>query len=104
MADSGDISIERADDATLVVHLRGSWQLENGLPPVEPVERELSAAKAKKLAFDTRELRDWDSALVSFLENVRERNADPFGYVRPAFFTLHLGDLAARGKAFQLGQ
>ncbi len=72
MPDSGDISVERADDATLVVHLRGSWQLENGLPPVEPVERELSAAKAKKLTFDTRELRDWDSALVSFLEKVRE--------------------------------
>jgi phospholipid/cholesterol/gamma-HCH transport system permease protein len=70
--DSGEISVERQAGEAVVVRLRGNWLLENGLPPLEPVERELSAAKAKKVTFDARELRDWDSALVAFLDKVGE--------------------------------
>jgi len=70
--DSGDISVEREGRETVVVRLRGDWLLESGLPALAPVEQALSETHAKKVTFDARELRDWDSALVAFLEKLRE--------------------------------
>jgi len=72
MAEAGEISVERSGDQTLVVHLRGDWMLENGLPPVDPVQQELSRSPARKIVFDAAGIGHWDSALVSFLEKVRE--------------------------------
>jgi phospholipid/cholesterol/gamma-HCH transport system permease protein len=72
MAEAGAITVERSGDQTLVVHLRGNWLLENGLPPVDPVQRELSRSPVRTVVFDAAGLSDWDSALVSLLEKVRE--------------------------------
>ena len=70
MGHGGNLSITRSDDGALVVRLAGGWRLEEGLPPVAPVEREIHARTTRTLAFDTRELGSWDSALVTFLAEV----------------------------------
>jgi phospholipid/cholesterol/gamma-HCH transport system permease protein len=52
----------------LLVHLRGEWALENGLPPVGPVLTALvGAPAARRLAFRTDGLGSWDSTLVTFV-------------------------------------
>jgi len=72
VGDSGDISISRASDSTLVIRLAGRWQLASGLPSSEAISRELAESAPRTVAFDTRELRDWDSAVVTFLAGVAE--------------------------------
>jgi phospholipid/cholesterol/gamma-HCH transport system permease protein len=72
VAGTGDLSISRGGDATVVVRLAGAWHLASGLPSPEAVERELSRGTARAVAFDTRELREWDSSLVAFLTAVAE--------------------------------
>ncbi|MGH7819026.1 MAG: ABC transporter permease, partial [Candidatus Binatia bacterium] len=72
MTERGDMSVTRRDDATLVIHLSGSWQLTTGLPSSEIVRRELSNGSARAVAFETEKLRKWDSAVVTFLARVME--------------------------------
>src|ERR1039458_6804105 len=38
------------------------------------------------------------------VQDVRERHAAPFGYIRPAFFARQMSDLAAPGKALEFTQ
>ncbi|TMB60490.1 MAG: ABC transporter permease [Deltaproteobacteria bacterium] len=70
MRHEGNLSITRSGDGALIVRLAGGWRLEAGLPPLAPVEREIHARTTRTLAFDTRELGSWDSALVTFLAEV----------------------------------
>src|SRR2546425_4762823 len=67
MRHEGNLSITRSGDGALIVRLAGGWRLEAGLPPLAPVERGIHAPTTRTLAFDTRELGSWDSALVTFL-------------------------------------
>lgn len=56
------------DTETLVIHLGGSWSIAGGLPPPPDLERELASARGvRQLAFDTQDLRSWDSSLLTFL-------------------------------------
>jgi phospholipid/cholesterol/gamma-HCH transport system permease protein len=59
--------LEPHQDA-LLVHLRGSWTLTDGLPPAGPVLAALEGAPAtRRLAFRADGLGDWDSSLVAFV-------------------------------------
>ena len=56
------------DQDALLVHLRGSWSLTDGLPPAGPVLAALEVAPAtRRLAFRADGLEDWDSSLVAFV-------------------------------------
>jgi phospholipid/cholesterol/gamma-HCH transport system permease protein len=66
------MSIVRGSDETVVIRLAGAWELATGLPSPDPVRRELASGRARAVAFDTRELRAWDSAVVTFLARVTE--------------------------------
>jgi phospholipid/cholesterol/gamma-HCH transport system permease protein len=66
------MSIVRGSDETVVIRLAGAWELATGLPSPDPVQRELASGRARAVAFDTRELRAWDSAVVTFLARVSE--------------------------------
>ena len=64
----GAIALERKDGSSLLVHLRGKWQLGHDMPSSSVVAKELSAqAKPVRIGFETSELTGWDSALISFL-------------------------------------
>jgi len=66
------MSVVRGSDETLVIRLAGTWALATGLPSPDPVQRELASGRARAVAFDTRDLRTWDSAVVTFLARVTE--------------------------------
>ncbi len=64
----GEISFARGADATLVLQFSGEWRLRHGLPNTDSLERELKTnGQARRIAFETTDLGDWDSGLLSFL-------------------------------------
>jgi phospholipid/cholesterol/gamma-HCH transport system permease protein len=72
-AQQGSVSIERAGDSTLVIHLLGGWHLRRDVPSASSVIRELSAGPApRRIAFEASGLTGWDSGLVSFVADVSE--------------------------------
>ena len=72
VAERGEMSIVRGSDETVVIRLAGAWELATGLPSPDPVRQELASGRARAVAFDTRELRAWDSAVVTFLARITE--------------------------------
>jgi phospholipid/cholesterol/gamma-HCH transport system permease protein len=67
----GGVFVERQGGSSLLVHLRGKWQLGRDMPSSSVVAKELSAqAKPLRIGFDTSELTGWDSALISFLVEI----------------------------------
>jgi phospholipid/cholesterol/gamma-HCH transport system permease protein len=69
----GDISVDRAADGALVIHLAGAWTLDTGIPPVADVERAVGTSpKPSRIAFDLANLGPWDSGLMSFVIRVGE--------------------------------
>jgi phospholipid/cholesterol/gamma-HCH transport system permease protein len=68
----GELSFQRAGDATLVIRLAGPWRLQGGVPSPETVEQELTAAAPRRIAFDASALTAWDSAALTFLTRVAE--------------------------------
>jgi len=63
----GAVFLERQDGSSLLVHLRGKWQLGRDMPSSNVVAKELSGPATKRIGFETSELTGWDSALISFL-------------------------------------
>jgi phospholipid/cholesterol/gamma-HCH transport system permease protein len=73
VTEEGQISFQRAADATLLVRFSGHWRLRGGLPSASLIERELEPApKVENVAFDARELTSWDSSVLTFLVEVSE--------------------------------
>jgi phospholipid/cholesterol/gamma-HCH transport system permease protein len=67
------IFLERKDNSTLLVHIRGKWQLGRDMPSASVVAQELSGRSARsRIGFGTSKLTGWDSALISFLVGVDE--------------------------------
>jgi phospholipid/cholesterol/gamma-HCH transport system permease protein len=67
-----EISFEDAADHTLRVRLLGSWTMGAELPPPDEVFRQAEERGARRIGFDARELRAWDSVLLAFLLRLRE--------------------------------
>jgi phospholipid/cholesterol/gamma-HCH transport system permease protein len=68
-------SVEPVPDG-IVLRLAGSWRLQDHLPSPMAVETELaSAASARRLGFDTREVTAWDSGLLVFVLNMLDAAA-----------------------------
>lgn len=64
------LAVTRDVGGVVVVRLAGSWHLASGLPSVAPLERELKVGDPAGIAFDTAELGQWDSAVLTFLAGV----------------------------------
>jgi phospholipid/cholesterol/gamma-HCH transport system permease protein len=63
-----DISFSREPDNTFLVRLGGNWNIAYGLPSAEQLQKQIGSTPApERVAFDTRELRGWDSSLLTFL-------------------------------------
>ncbi len=75
MPGQGELAVGRTADDALLIRLAGAWRLSGGLPDTALVERELAAAAApREISFETSQLREWDSALITFLLQVTERS------------------------------
>ncbi|MCH7991636.1 MAG: ABC transporter permease [Gemmatimonadetes bacterium] len=64
---TGDLTLHRPSDGSLLIRLAGTWRLEAGLPPTAAVERELSTDLPTRVVFDTEGLGAWDSGILTFL-------------------------------------
>jgi phospholipid/cholesterol/gamma-HCH transport system permease protein len=73
MAASGELQLEKTEEGSLTVALGGSWKLGQELPSADDVLHALEGMPGTgRLAFDTRELTEWDSGLLIFLKPLRE--------------------------------
>ncbi len=71
-AEMAALNLRQPDRDTLLVSLAGVWKTGNELPSADEVRRRLESTPAQRLAFETRELADWDSCLLTFLLKIRE--------------------------------
>jgi len=66
-----ELSFDRPAGDTLLVQLTGNWTIEQTLPSDAEVQSQVESDPAiKQITFDTRELSDWDSGLLSFLTKI----------------------------------
>ncbi len=71
MTARGEMSLEQPSADTLKVILSGDWKLGGELPAADKVQQRLeSKPGVRNLVFDTRELAQWDSGLLTFLINL----------------------------------
>jgi phospholipid/cholesterol/gamma-HCH transport system permease protein len=67
------MSLTRPSGDWLQVSLVGDWGLGRRLPTVEEIERDIqTSGHPRQLTFDSRELENWASGLLTFLLKVRE--------------------------------
>ncbi len=65
---SCDLSYDRPSEDTLLVRLTGSWKIGEKLPAAVEVQKQINSHHTiRRIAFDTRQLTDWDSSLLTFL-------------------------------------
>ena len=68
MSAAGELLIEQPSQDTLQVILSGRWKLGEALPSADEIQQKLDGTPGiSKIAFDTRQLADWDSGLLIFL-------------------------------------
>jgi len=65
------INFRHPDHETLEVSLSGIWKIGRDLPSADEVRKGLESTAVRRMAFDARDLTDWDSALLTFLLKVR---------------------------------
>jgi phospholipid/cholesterol/gamma-HCH transport system permease protein len=71
--ESLDISFSRLKDDTLVVRLGGDWRIGRKLPSADEVTQQIEAAPPiRRVIFDARQVKDWDTVLLAFLTKVTE--------------------------------
>ena len=69
----GELQLRQTAEGVLTVALAGSWKLTEQLPSADEVMQKLDGSPAiGRLAFDTRQLTDWDSGLLIFLTQLNE--------------------------------
>ncbi len=67
------LSFSSAPDGLFLVRLMGDWKIGNPLPSAEEIENKLKAgARVNRVGFDTRDLKGWDSGLLTFLIKIEE--------------------------------
>ena len=71
MTARGEMSMEQPSADTLKVILAGDWKLGGELPGADKVQQTLAGRPGvRHLVFDTRDLAQWDTGLLTFLMNV----------------------------------
>ena len=66
-----ELGFSQPTDDTLLIRLLGSWKIGNVLPSASEVQKQLEVKpQITQLTFDTQELTNWDSGLLTFLIKV----------------------------------
>jgi len=67
------MSITRPGKGTLCLHLSGDWRIGQPIPALGEMEQQLeSEPGVQKIVFDTSEVTEWDSSLLTFLMDVHK--------------------------------
>ncbi|OIO59547.1 MAG: hypothetical protein AUJ82_05660 [Verrucomicrobia bacterium CG1_02_43_26] len=66
------VDISRVEHDSLILRLKGVWDLHEGLLEYQSIQKEIEREKPKKLVFYTQELHSWDSSLLVFLVHCYE--------------------------------
>jgi len=62
------LKFSRSAEELLVIHLTGNWTINDNLPTISDVQKEINnGAQPKNITFDTKRLGKWDSGLLTFL-------------------------------------
>jgi len=65
------LDFSNPDPVTLNIVLKGSWQLQNALPPVELITQKLSSSpQLERISFSSDAITNWDSGLLVFLSKL----------------------------------
>jgi len=73
MPPAAELTVETANDGALGIRLAGTWTVGQSLPPASETINRLEQVEAgKTVVFNTTNLGDWDSALLTFLISVEE--------------------------------
>ena len=68
---SPNLSFNRSPEGDLLIHVSGDWRMGQQVPSVEAVDGQLTSdSKVLRILFDTKELKGWDSGLLTFLTKV----------------------------------
>jgi len=71
MPSQANLSFSRSPEGDLVIYISGDWRMEQQVPAVEAVDEQLtSGSKVSRVLLDTKELKSWDSGLLTFLTKV----------------------------------
>ena len=67
------LSVERVGDDAALVHLAGSWKLEDRLPDPAGVAQQLPPGRPiRRLAFDAQGITAWDTGLLAYVSKLHE--------------------------------
>lgn len=67
------LKFEGPTDGTLLIVFSGQWKLGHNLPSAEEIQLQVkSNPNIQRIAFDTNDLSDWDTGLLTFLIKVRD--------------------------------
>jgi phospholipid/cholesterol/gamma-HCH transport system permease protein len=69
----GEIGFSRPRHGALLVKLSGDWTIEQDIPSVEEVQKQVAELPVHNLAFDAQHLGRWDSGLIIFLLKLLEQ-------------------------------
>ena len=72
LAKQAEISLKRQKYGELLVVFSGFWRLPSSLPSVDELQRQIDRSQVQRIVFETGELEDWDSSLLTFLLKLRE--------------------------------
>ena len=73
MTEENNFLLMRERDSELVIRISGTWRLQDSLPSMDAIKKEIECPPhARLVLFDTRELAGWDSSMVWFLTKVSE--------------------------------
>jgi len=68
------LTFSRPSDDSLLVHLAGSWTVEQGLPSAAEVARQVEFDPGiRRVTVDTKGLTGWDSSFLTFLIQLKDR-------------------------------
>jgi phospholipid/cholesterol/gamma-HCH transport system permease protein len=66
-----NLNFSRSLEGDLLIHVSGDWRMGHQVPSVEAVDGQLTSdSRVLRILFDTKELKNWDSVLLTFLTKV----------------------------------
>ena len=65
------LSFSRTSEGDLLIHVSGDWRMGREVPSIEAVDGQLTSdSRVLRILFDTKDLKNWDSGLLTFLTKV----------------------------------
>lgn len=76
MSTNSSLAFTRLNSATLLIHLSGCWKITDNLPDAAEVFKHIeSDPDIRHISFDTHDLTEWDSSLLTFLIKIIDQSA-----------------------------